>query len=237
LPAMQIVPVVVVLGAVSWVVCAVSVEGEAGSDLLARRRLAALAGRALARFRTARVEIPSLRHTAGSVVSRTVRATGRTASEVGRGLIVAGAETRDGLREDAHALSDQAQAAWVRAWPVVRPYAAVAVRSTERSLRAAATRVTRAGRALLGPPREASPSAQARDGTRRVGFGESLSTTAESWTPVAGFSMPEAEDQKPYRLRGVLGLILLIALIGAVIAAGLLGFGWGVKHMILRGRA
>jgi hypothetical protein len=234
---MQIVPVVVVLGAVSWVVCAVSLEGEADSHLVWRGRLGAVAVRATSRIGAWRVEFPAARRAVLRRASHAARATAVHASEVRRGLMDAAVAGREGVQEDSRALSDRAQAAWLRAWPILSPYAALAVRTVEPRVEAAGKGLARLGRAALRRARSArSPGTRERR-ARRVAFRESLSMTGVDWTTDRGFPLAGSADEQGHRLRGALALILLVALIGAVIAAGLIGFGWGVKHLILRGRA
>jgi hypothetical protein len=154
--AVQMVPILVLLGAVGWLVCAVSFQEESGNE----DRLA---------WRT-----PSIR------LAGTARAAGHTFQR------------------------------WVTA-----VLARIAAIRTERRRGANQGRETQA---------------------RRVAFKDSFLLTLDVPTEDGeGFVLAPASGKDRQRLRGTLGLIVMIALVGAGVALALAGAGWEISRLITGG--
>jgi hypothetical protein len=68
-----------------------------------------------------------------------------------------------------------------------------------------------------------------------VSFQDSFDVTASTWTRSDAMLLPfdpEPERARSTRLRGVLGLILLVALIGIAVALTLVGLGGALGRVI-----
>jgi hypothetical protein len=215
---MQFIPIVVVLGAVSWMVCAVSLEGETGNRSVWWGRLEEVAHRASSGLGSIRLRVPSTRHALAHRASALLKAAATHAVEVRRGLPSATRSVREGVLEDSAWLTQLASEGWQRLLPILRPYGG-AVLSVVRWARGWG------GEAIS-------------QRVRPVSFAESFSLTAVEESPEEplGDAMPlaRAGADPGHRIRGALGLIVLIALIAALIVAGLVSAAWGVRHLMVR---
>ncbi|HMC37332.1 MAG TPA: hypothetical protein VKK30_05655 [Actinomycetota bacterium] len=241
---MQIVPVVVVLGGVSWVVCALSVQSETDSPVFWRGRLGSAAHRASSGVGALWVRLPRARRSLSRQAFDTVRAMRVLPLEVGHGLVDAAASVREGGREDAGTISGWTKAGWEPVRRFVGPHAAVAREAVRARAPAAGRRLANLARRTLAKVRAATQFAHREASAaaigarnRQVSFGESLSLTAVLGDSEEAFDLGPSADDSPHAVRGVVGLVLLIAVIGLAVAAGLMGLAWSLKHMIMRGQA
>jgi hypothetical protein len=216
---MQFIPVVVVLGAVSWMVCAVSLESETGNRSVWWGRLEEVAHRASSGLGSIRLRVPTTRQALAGRASALLQAAATHAVEAWRGLPSATRSVREGVLEDSAWLAQQARAGRERLLPILRPYGAAVVLAV---------------RWARGWGGEAKA-----EGVRPVSFAESFSMTAveelpEEFPEDAMPPLARAGADPGHRIRGVLGLIVLIVLIAALIVAGLMSAAWGVRHLMVR---
>jgi hypothetical protein len=207
---MQFLPIIVVLGGVSWMVCAVSLQGETGNRVFWPGRLGEAAHRATLGMGVAlRTRVPAAKRAVRGRSVGAARAAFRAAIEIAHGLPAAVVSIRDGFREDAAAIREWGQAGRDRLAPAILRLAAARQAPVER--------------------------ATARQRERAVWFAETLSMTWVEHQAAQELDLPadEEEEEDERHIRGVLGLILLIALVGFLIAAGLMSVAWGVKHLIV----
>jgi len=221
-----------------------SVQSETDSPVLWRGRLGSAAHRASSGVGALWVRLPSARRSLSRQAFNTVRAMRVLPLEVAHGLLDTAASVRDGGREDAATISGWTKAGWEPVRRFAGPYAAVA-REAVRARAPAAGRglanlarraLAKVGAATKFAHGEASAAAiGARN--RRVSFGETLSLTAVLGESEEALHLGPSPDEPPHAIRGVVGLVLLIAVIGLAVAAGLMGLAWSLKHMIMRGQA
>ena len=240
---MQVLPIIVVLGAVSWMVCAVSLQGETGNSLVSHGRPSRAAHRgALAmgtadRSRTLVAVQALLRLTSAGAMAAL-----RTATDVARGFLAATVTVRAGFREDAAAMREWWQAGRERLAPVLLWSAEVGGLAGRTLAPPTLGAIRRAG-GILRRWRAAAPARQADGqsaiwpvGERAVGFAQAFATNVVEVEAAQVLGLAEEEEDERH-VRGVLGLIILIALIGFLIAAGLMTVAWGVKHLIVLKRS
>ena len=239
---MQVVPVVLALGAVSWVVCALSVQSETEAPIVRRKRLGSAAQRTTSRLGALRVQFPGLGMLVAHQTSRAARATGSVLTEAGRGIVAAAAAVRDGVRQDATTVYGWTKGAWERLSRLLGPRASMVMRAVRARAPTAGRTVGGLARAALGRGRSATRWATRSAATasvgvrrRRVRFDESLSLTAVLGESHQGFELGPSPDEGHHTVRGALGLVVLIAVIGVAIAAGLMGMAWTLKHFLVRG--
>jgi len=217
----QILPIIVVLGGVSWMVCAVSLQGETGHKELWPTRLGDAAHRVTLGIGTAlRTRGPAARTTARVRAVLALRRVAFVLAEVARGLPAAARSVREGVGEDAAAIREWVDQGRDRLSPVILRILALC----RTAVRTAGPPVSRLVHAARPQPR-----------SRSAGFAETLSVTWAETEAVQPLDLPAEEDaeEDEHHLRGVLGLILLIAVIGFLIAAGLMSVAWGIKHLIV----
>jgi hypothetical protein len=241
---MQIVPIIVVLGGVSWMVCVVSLQGQrTGSRAVWPARMGHAAHRASMEFGAAiRTGMPKTGHAFQVHMVRAGIGLLKVGVDVARGLREAAVVVFQGLRQDAIVARDWALAARARLAPAAVRTVAIGP-TTAGIIGPALSRASASAMRLVISARQAQASRTAeRRAPHGVRFSDSLSTTWEN----AGVQAPDAldlpappeEEEPTHHVRGVLGLVVLIAVVGFLIAAGLVSVAWALRHVVsLRGSA
>src|SRR2546427_8807582 len=160
---MQLLPIIVVLGGVSWMVCAVSLQGEAGHKELWTARLGDAAHRVTLGIGTAlRTRGPAARTTARVRAVLALRRVAFVLAEVARGVRAAARSGGEGVGEDAAAIREGVDEGRDRLSPVILRIVAIS-RTAFRTAGPPVSRLVHAARR------------QPRSGT--AGFAETLSVT------------------------------------------------------------